>query len=334
MNALPELREQGRLGTERLSSPLVVDLDPTTVCDLACPECISADVLHNGQLGRDRIVRLAEELAGSEVRAVILIGGGEPLLHRSIGEVMEVLHGAGIDIGLVTNGTQIRRHLDRLAETVSWVRVSMDAGTEATYGRFRPGRGKRNHFSQVIENMRLLAERKSGRIGYSFLLMQRFDAEGQVVDSNFKAMLDDDHFMVNQRAEDIALVEEQLDRLRELEDPGFHLLSSSNWEAVRVGADSVQDKDCHRCHVAELRTTVTPSGVYVCPYHRGNEGSRIGDISNASFAETWAAADTTAIDPNRDCRFGCARNATNLTVAGLRDRTGTARLADDFDPFI
>ncbi len=33
-------------GGNRSESPLVVDLDPTTFCDLACPECISGTLLN------------------------------------------------------------------------------------------------------------------------------------------------------------------------------------------------------------------------------------------------------------------------------------------------
>lgn len=34
---------------EPSSAPLVVDLDPTTFCDLACPECISGKLLNQGR---------------------------------------------------------------------------------------------------------------------------------------------------------------------------------------------------------------------------------------------------------------------------------------------
>ena len=36
-----------------------------------------------------------------------------------------------------------------------------------------------------------------------------------------------------------------------------------------------------------MRTVVSPSGVYVCPYHRGNLNMRIGDIGKESFKEMW-----------------------------------------------
>lgn len=339
---------------ERLDSPLVVDLDPTTVCDLACPECISSDVLHHGQLSKDRIVELAEELTRTGVRAVILIGGGEPLLHRAIDTVIETLHRAGIRIGLVTNGTRIHRHIDHLAEMLSWVRVSVDAGTEETYPEFRPSRGGRSMFPLVVENMRLLAGRKAGRLGYSFLLMQRFAPDGSLEASNYdevyeagrlareigcdyfelKAMLDQDHFTVNQDEKYIDQVNEQWERLKSLQDGSFHLLRSSNWEAVRHGADPYQPKEYDTCAVAELRTTVTPTGVYVCPYHRGNAKARIGDIRETSFAELWRQADTSVIDPRKDCRFQCARHATNTAIGALAGQDRPVALVPDFDPFI
>jgi MoaA/NifB/PqqE/SkfB family radical SAM enzyme len=338
----------------RLPSPLVVDLDPTTLCDLACPECISSNVLHNGQLSRDRIVTLAEELTRTNVRAVILIGGGEPLLHRCIGDVIRILHGAGIEIGLVTNGTLIGRHLEELSTMLSWVRVSIDAATLPTYEKFRPARGNRTVFPTIIDNMRALAAVKRGRLGYSFLLMQRFAADGSVTDSNYhevlaaaklakdigcdyfeiKAMLDEDHFTVNQRDSDVALVETQLAAVRELQDDSFHLLGSSNWEAVRREADPHQPKDYHTCGVAELRTTITPTGVFVCPYHRGHAKGRIGDISTTSFDELWAAADTSVIDPSTDCQFHCARHGTNLAIGAMAGERGPAAVVDDFDPFL
>ncbi len=339
---------------ERLATPQVIDLDPTTVCDLACPECISSNVLHHGQIGNDRIVRLAEELVGTGVRAVILIGGGEPLMHRSIGKVIRTLHGAGIRIGLVTNGTQIHRYIDELSEMLSWVRVSVDAAREDTYAEFRPARGKRSVFPQVIENMRLLAERRQGRLGYSFLLMQRFAADGTLEVSNYdqvyeagrlakdigcdyfelKAMLDQDHYTVNQAGADIQRVEEQVARLQELEDDSFRLLNSSNWEAVQVGSDPHQPKEYSACAVAELRTTVTPTGVYVCPYHRGNSKGLLGDIRDSSFADLWKKADTTVIDPRTDCRFHCARHRTNVEIGRLAAGGTPAPLVPDYDPFI
>ena len=60
------------------SSPLVVELDPTAACDLACLGCISEDLTSVGnRFTDDRLLRLGEEFIECGVKAVILIGGGE-----------------------------------------------------------------------------------------------------------------------------------------------------------------------------------------------------------------------------------------------------------------
>ncbi|WP_344820582.1 radical SAM protein [Actinoplanes cyaneus] len=298
------------------------------------------------------MVELAEELAASSVQAVVLIGGGEPLLHRSIGTVIDTLFDAGLQIGLTTNGTMINRYLDQIADKVAWTRVSMDAANETTYPKFRPAKRGRVVFPTIIDNMRQLAARKSGRLGYSYLLMQRYAPDGTVLDTNFhevieaarlakdigcdyfevKTLVDDDHYTLSQKAEDIALVEGQLAEIRTFTDDDFHLLVSNTWEKVRAGIDPVELKEYHTCPVTELRTTITTSGVYVCPYHRGNPAGRIGDINTTSFEQLWKNADTTIIDPARDCQFSCSRYPTVLQIQRMRPDDGVT-LVDDFDPF-
>ncbi len=337
----------------RLAAPLVVDLDPTTFCDLACPECISMNVLNQGQFSSERLLALADELAQAKVQGVILIGGGEPLMHRAIDRVIEILHQAGVRIGIVTNGTMIDRHFDALSNMLSWVRVSVDAATEATYDKFRPSGRSHSVFPKVIENMRLLARHKAGNLGYSFLLMQAFDDAGRLLKSNFdevyaagelardigcdyfeiKSMLDDNHRIVGRAAADIALVDQQVAALRALETPSFKVLAASTWQGLHDEHQG-QNKAYRRCGVAELRTTITPSGVYACAYHRGNDKAKVGDLSAMSLDAMWAQADTGRVDPSRDCDFHCARHGSNLALAAIASGDQLALLGQDYDPFI
>jgi MoaA/NifB/PqqE/SkfB family radical SAM enzyme len=339
---------------ERLAAPIVVDLDPTTFCDLACPECISTKVLNKGQFGPERLVRLAQELVEAKVKGVILIGGGEPLMHRAIDQVIEVLHQAGVRIGLVSNGTLIHRHLAALADRVSWTRISMDAATQSTYDRFRPSGRPLSVFPKVIENMRLLARHKAGKLGYSFLLMQRFDEQGRLLETNYdevlaagrlakdigcdyfeiKAMFDEGHNVVDQRGEDIELVSDQLEQLEALKSSEFHVLASSTWNSLKNKQSALQLKEYHRCGIAELRTTITPSGVYTCAYHRGNPKAHLGDLAETTLQEMWRGADVGRIDPERDCRFHCARHESNLELKRFARTETSQELIDDYDPFI
>jgi hypothetical protein len=237
---------------EGLRAPLVVELDPTSFCDMACPECISIDLLNQTRFPRHRLLSLASEFVERGVRAVILIGGGEPLLHNAIGDVIRVLGEAGVAVGLTTNGTMIHRHLDAIARFVSWTRVSVDAGTAECLERFRPHRSGRNVFERVIGNMRQLAEVKTGSLGYSFLLVARTGADGTVVESNFadvatagvlardigcdyfevKPAYDLGHFLVAQPPALGQLLADQLGRVRELASDGFEVIAPRTLGAV------------------------------------------------------------------------------------------------------
>ncbi|MCM2392096.1 radical SAM protein [Streptomyces albipurpureus] len=334
------------------SAPLVVDLDPTTFCDLACPECISGKLLNQGRFTPERLAALAEELVALSVQAVVLIGGGEPLAHRGTRNVLRVLGEAGLAIGVVTNGTMIAQNLDELAEYASWVRVSMDAGTPETYGVFRPDRKGRSVFDKVVGNMRLLADAKSGALGYSFLVMSRRLPDGSTVSNHSevlqaaelahdigcdyfetKAMFDDDHHIIQVPEDILDSVDRQLEKAARLEGDSFQLINSSTLTALRTHVGPVQPKEYHRCRVAELRTLITPSGVYVCSYHRGNPLARIGDAVTDDLADIWRDSDRGMVDPQRDCHFHCARHLSNLELEKI-DRGERRELGRDYDPFI
>jgi sulfatase maturation enzyme AslB (radical SAM superfamily) len=337
------------------AAPLVVELDPTSFCDLACPECISGQLLNNGRFSSERLTGLAAELVEAGVRAVILIGGGEPLLHSAIEKVLSLLHDGGISVGITTNGTTIHRHIDVLAERANWTRVSVDAATPETYGRFRPGRGGRNRFAEVVRNMEMLASRKAGKLGYSFLVMGRKAEDGSLRETNaheiaeaaelaarigcdyfeVKPEYDLEHFILGQDRSLLEVLSEQLARIRELDHDGFKVLSTSTLGAVG-GGTAVEVKDYTACPVADLRTLITTSGAYFCPYHRGNPAARYGDPATESFAGMWSGERRRrvreALRPDEHCRFHCIRHRSNLALFRLRDEP--LEPVADYDPFL
>jgi MoaA/NifB/PqqE/SkfB family radical SAM enzyme len=337
---------------QKLTGPLVVDLDPTTFCDLACPECISGTLLNQGRFTKERLFSLAEELVTADVKAVVLIGGGEPLAHPGTGKVIQILGEAGLHVGIVTNGTMIDRHMTVLSEHATWLRVSVDAATEETYSRVRPARRGRSVFEKVISNMHGLAAQKSGSLGYSFLLITRRDETGAVVESNhgevlaaaelaksigcdyfeLKTMFNDEHFVMRLPEDVLSSVRQQLTAMQDLRDETFDLEISSTFTSVDEQRDEVQPKEYHACGVAELRTLVTPNGVYVCSYHRGNERAKLGDAVEQNFIDLWRDSSRSIVDPSQDCRFHCARHPANQEIMNLSSADVVS--VPDFDRFI
>ncbi|WP_430784580.1 radical SAM protein [Actinoplanes sp. G11-F43] len=338
---------------QRSAGPVVVDLDPTTFCDLACPECISGKLLNQGRFSPERLAALAGELAGMGVRAVILIGGGEPLAHRGTRRVISTLGEAGVAVGVVTNGTMIDHNLEELAAYASWIRVSVDAATAETFRLVRPDRRGGSVFDKVIGNMRKLAPVKTGALGYSFLVIVRRGPDGAVEGNHreilpaaelardigcdffeVKALFDDEHHVIGLDPAILAEVSAQIVAAQALAGAGFEVINSSTMDSVRRRDGPVQPKDYHRCGVTELRTLVTPSGVYVCPYHRGNPAARLGDAVTEPLPEIWARSDRGLVDPSRDCRFHCARHDSNLELGEIAAGRGRPVLDRDHDLFL
>lgn len=323
------------------NAPVVVELDPTSFCDLSCPECISASLLNQSRFSPKRLMELASEFITNGVRAVILIGGGEPLMHPAATMVMDVLHDAGIAIGLTTNGTQLMRHMQTVARRTAWTRVSVDAATAESYARFRPSRSGRNAFPGVIQGMRQLAACKRGTLGYSFLLMSRRDGNGTITESNFGEVLaagelardigcdyveikpeyDMEHYLIRQDQALLQSLADQLRKLDELRSDRFSVLMTQTLKQVLHGLPLTQPKDYDRCLVAELRTLVTSRGAYICPYHRGNDEASYGDPSQISFTELWhgpARQEVMArIKPSSHCKFHCIRDSSNRYLLDL-----------------
>ena len=167
-------------------APMVVEFDPTTACNLACPDCISRDLLNKGFFSRTRIHELTKEIVDAGVKAVILIGGGEPLAHPEIGWVIEYLGKHNVQIGLTTNGILMHRYMDVIAKYVNWVRVSMDSGSTETYNKIRPSVSGKSEFHNAIKNMRALAKIKTGKLGYSFMIYSegKFDTSKPLKTNN------------------------------------------------------------------------------------------------------------------------------------------------------
>jgi MoaA/NifB/PqqE/SkfB family radical SAM enzyme len=338
------------------SAPLVVELDPTTACNLACHDCISANLLNQGAIEDERLLRLAEEFAEHGVIAVVLIGGGEPMAHPKFGQMVKSLHGSGIKVGITTNGTMIDRYMDECADMTSWLRVSVDAGSDEVFQDFRPHPSGKSQFGLIIDSMKQLAKRKTGLLGYSFLLLSKYDDDGDFLRTNaidieraaniakdigcdyfeVKPAFDMMHFLQRQELSVIDIVNKNLKAIHELAEDNFKIIAPFTLEEALNGIGT-QTKAYNRCLTAEIRTVITPSGAYVCPYHRGNMNMRIGNINKEGLMEMWTGKKRRNVmdnvDPSKHCSFHCIRHESNLLLEAMAAGE-TVDPVSDYDFFI
>lgn len=144
--------------------PLHVQLDPCGVCNHNCSFCFSnPSAMNTGNPIKDAkqfpfldfeiIVRLLDDLAALGTKAITLVGGGEPLLHKRIREILAEIAKRKIMFGVITNLT-VNGGLPELARA-SWVRVSADAATPETYAMMHGA--PLQDFDLMLANLRRLA---------------------------------------------------------------------------------------------------------------------------------------------------------------------------------
>lgn len=335
--ATPSVRARANevLRGAKATGPAILELDPTSNCDFECPSCISEGVLRTGSFTRERLNELADEIRDLGVLGVILIGGGEPLMHRGTPALIESLAGFGIEVGLVTNGSQLARHSRVIRDMCSWVRVSMDAATADTFQRLRPAPSKTFLFPGVTQAIREVARRpRKVQVGYSFVVHQDLpDRMGNLQETRdaialakelgcdyieLKGEMENTHKLRPLPAAVRDSLQDQIAQGRALASPTFSIEVNSGLEAqLRGDPDLGQPKLYTFCPVASLRTTVTASGCYTCSYHRGNSNHRIGDPQRESLDSIWANR-RSVVNPSLDCGFHCARHELNLQLLSGR----------------
>ncbi len=367
MNIITKLRQPlvlDRLGSreEFERGPLVVEWDTTEVCNLACPGCISEDlVASSNSFTTERLLEIAQELVNIGTKAVVLIGGGEPLAHPAAGELIRFLGEHDIRIGITTNGYFIPRYMDEIAKYSSWTRVSMDAATSEMFVKLRPGKDGNSKFDHIVQAMRDLAKVKKGNLGFSYLI--RTEADGFGLPSNIHEIYDaallaraigcdyfevkpsyaytggQDHALVKHSPERMAEAKREVARLEGLDTDTFKVIRAITLEASLNCVDVPQKKDYHFCPAAYLRTLICPSGVFVCPYWRGKERFRIGNAQTESIADIWHGERRAGImrdlDPIKKCQFHCLRNETNQEIIRLMGmKRGDIEEVAEYDRFI
>jgi heme d1 biosynthesis radical SAM protein NirJ len=151
----------------RLPGPVVI-WNLIRRCNLTCRHCysFSADADFPGELTTPQIRATMTDLWDAGVRMLVL-SGGEPLLHPDIFEISRRAKSMGFHLALSTNGTLI--DAGRLPAIVSigydYVGISLD-GLQQTHDRFRRKPGA---YEASLQAARLLRDARV-RVGLRFTL--------------------------------------------------------------------------------------------------------------------------------------------------------------------
>ena len=339
-------------------SPISVNLDLTSACNFACPYCVDSKVINRGQvLETETIEKTMDVLRSHGLLSVILIGGGEPTLHKDFGKIVRDAKKRKLQVGIVTNGSR----MDRIEEVVEeleekdWVRISIDAAREET---FRDLHRPKTHegLTRILEGAKRVKE-KNLRVstGYSFVIIwEGVEANGNRLRPNLEEISEAaelakrysfDYLSLKPclvRPEDtqreslldkvdpieeraiIEKIKQHLQRARDIADGKVKILESVNLQAMLSGKTQTIKEQPLTCHMQFFRTVVTPLGIFQCPAFRGVDAARIGDSSGYATEEKFrrsleATAELIAgFNASVECKAtGCFYHDTNWWLEGF-----------------
>lgn len=171
--------------SKSLSVPVYVTIDPTNVCNHSCSWCLSSTIQENDNttLKENLLLTLADSIIGwhrnkQTVNAIVLAGGGEPLLNKATPEfIRKIAKNKFPQLAVITNGELLNREVaNLLAEHATWVGFSVDAGNSEDHQKQHiPKKKNVDNFSIVIDNIKLLCELRNDHkrkiplnVGYKF----------------------------------------------------------------------------------------------------------------------------------------------------------------------
>lgn len=181
----PERLRHFLTGKPELIVPVTVEVWPSLSCNARCPTCpfrvsgarrVADRSAEMFLLNYPRAETFIRDLADEGAKSIILTGGGEPLLHPKLLEIVDVIRENGLPWALFTNGILLSAAMARelLSRKPRFLRVSVDAGDPDLYNAtYAASAGT---FEQVVANVemaaRIAAEMGSSSFGVSFSLSQ------------------------------------------------------------------------------------------------------------------------------------------------------------------
>lgn len=100
--------------------------------------CVSCDYWRTGNADIDlaQVSRLLPQLQRLGTRLVVL-SGGEPLLHREWADIAQLLRDSGLKVWLLTAGLALAKHADQASKLFDVITVSLDGANAQTYAAIR-----------------------------------------------------------------------------------------------------------------------------------------------------------------------------------------------------
>ncbi len=299
--------------------------------------CVTCDYWRHGraEMNLEYVTRLQPSLRSLGTRLVVL-SGGEPLLHPDWAQIAELLKSNGLEVWLLTSGLSLAKHARRAATLFDAITVSLDGTDRKTYSAIRG----LDAFDNVCEGIRAAAahgvspgvrvtlQRSNYRQLPAFVELARGLGARQVsflavdvANPHAFGRLDDYHSDLALGNQDLPEFEQLLDALERdnAEDfrSGFIAESPTKLRRILQYFSAIRARGSYpavRCNAPEFSAVIAANGrVQPCFFISGPQHDRIhGDFQHALNSDAMMAL-------RRDIRTGRRAECKTCVCSMWRD---------------
>ena len=319
-------------------APLLINLGATKKCNANCVYC------YGNFQGKDQISSIARgpliDLFDSAVllgiKAIEIIGDGEPTLNPHIYDAMTVGKARGLDMAFSTNGILLDNYEKRsnVLRNNKWMRFNLSAGTKEGYKKIH----RVDRFDRVVENIKAMVKLKKEEdyeceIGLQAVYVPGLMDKEMPKLSELAVKLEVDYLVIKQCSlpEDGTVADVSFD-VKDYDKPEVKKVLKDcekmstdktdivvKWGFMKMGRRRPYD----HCVDVPLLFQVSGNGkCYPCGYLFGNPEYEYGDLNEQSLGEIlnsekyWGIIDKMKkFDVHNDCKGCCRHDAINEFIS-------------------
>ncbi len=317
--------------------PTTVEIDLTNHCNHRCSFCVWGEHISTDKsvLKKDIIEKCILDMRQMGSKAITFTGGGEPMIHKNFGEILEYTKSLGYDCGLITNGSVItEKNAHFLIKNLKWIRFSISGGDKESY---KAVQGK-DHFNLVCKNINLLSaikiQNKSNlKIGIRMLitkenvhtLVKLCEILKEIEGINFLQIApdhdndDEGRFWHGETVKQERVKAEKIlfDKGIDLRTSGFEILNTSNKDNNKI--INIPSK----CFAHFFQIAIMADGsVSYCKNARFDQKFIIGNINDKNIFDVWNSEKNVEFEKwvkPSNCGLLCKNIRVNLGMEEIKD---------------
>lgn len=266
-----------------ISAPITLGIDISNLCNSNCIWCLFKEYKEqHPYIMEKRLIEKAiiefEEIHG---KGICISGGGEPLMNPEAEYAILKAKEAGLECALNTNGVKLNKLSLHAIDNLSYIRVSLDAGSRESYIKLH----QVDDFNTVLNNIEFIKKNSKVVLGVGYL----------VHPENYKEIIDiawtldemNVDYIQIRPLKNFILDEEQMEKVHSQIDSMREFLKIKVYESFSKMDETIRKKEkAKKCYVNQLVANVGPDGyVYVCCEQRGK--LTLGNIKDQHLSDIW-----------------------------------------------